>query len=83
VANDQAKMSQIRQALLLLLLQRRRRPEEGHDGCPVLVCLYLNLFNDFFQLDEKEEEEEEEAGYSGSNVDGWMDGWKEVFKRWD
>jgi len=72
-------MSQIRQALLLLLLlQRRRRPEEAHDGCPVFVCLYLNLFNDFFQLDEKEEEEEE-AGYSGSNVDGW----KEVFKRWD
>jgi hypothetical protein len=73
-------MSQIRQALLLLLLlllQRRRRPEEAHDGCPVFVCLYLNLFNDFFQLDEKEEEEE--AGYSGSNVDGW----KEVFKRWD
>lgn len=43
----------------------------------MLVCLYLNLFNDFFQLDEKEEEEE--AGYSGSNVDRW----KEVFKRWD
>jgi hypothetical protein len=43
-------------------------------GGPVFVCLYLNLFNDFFQLDEKEEEEEEALGYSGSNVDGWMEG---------
>jgi hypothetical protein len=46
-------------------------------GAQFSVCLYLNLFNDFFQLDEKEEEEE--AGYSGSNGDGW----KEVFKRLD